>query len=467
MQPKPSFKAIALLALFLLFLTLLPFAVLSFYNQPVADDFTFAHEAVKKGFLQSQRWWYFNWTGRYTATFLITAGPLYSRWPLGNAFIPLFFLLGFCYSLWYFTRSFGVIGSTGAIIAFALFFTVYVSNLHTVCQAFYWMPSLHTYITGAALFFLFWGRFFRLYRRRSVGFSAYLVLGLLIAVMMGTGEMLIFYQTYIAFGVLLYCYRVYKAGQALALYSCLLSACFGLLSLLAPGNFVRRHFTTGQGIDYFHQASVLLDTFARQLLPHYFFNLPTLLLLLSLALFVSMKTPAGGRRNLTLKPVYIFFFLTGGFLVTFLPQYLANTSEGRAFNFSYLTFLLAASVTVVYASLYYNVAERYGLARLNRPAVALAFFLLAGFVFIVPKNNIGQAYEDLYTGRARCYKAELTARYKYLEQQRGKSFVEVRPLLCQPPSLFLADVTNRVNDLKNDGLQRYFEIDTVLSANVR
>ena len=52
--------------------SILPFILISFYNHPIADDFTFNIESRNRGFVDAQLFWYQNFNGRYfDRTFLV------------------------------------------------------------------------------------------------------------------------------------------------------------------------------------------------------------------------------------------------------------------------------------------------------------------------------------------------------------------------------------------------------------
>ena len=63
----------------LIFLSLLPFFLASFYTHPSADDFGYAVRGLKLGWLEAQKHYYQNWSGRYTATSLLSGSPVYFR----------------------------------------------------------------------------------------------------------------------------------------------------------------------------------------------------------------------------------------------------------------------------------------------------------------------------------------------------------------------------------------------------
>jgi hypothetical protein len=456
---------IVFLTVFFLLITLVPFIIQSFYNVPLADDYIYAREAIDRGFFQGQIYWYTHWTGRYFATLLISANPLYLGWTAGNAIIPIVSIAAFCFSLYYFIKSFTILKVASSLVIFILLIMLYISNLHIISQALYWMPGLYTYLLGIIFFLFTWGHFMRVYNgTHSVSLYTYLIPLVLLVMMMGTSEVMIFYNNYIAFVVMVFSYYHKKNKFGFASFLFIVSMVFGLASLLAPGNFVRQNFTTSGNTDYFLQVKRTLDISLTILLPKYVFNLPCILAMLFIALFVSKeKLNSYPATKPKMKPLVLALLLFGGFIVTFLPHAIANTSELRAFNFSYFTFLLALVISVVYTSYYYNVARYVSHIKLKRTLTSLSYFLLLVAVLVFPKNNILLAYSDVYSGKLQCYLNEQNTRNNYLSTQQGKHFVALPPLTCKPKSLFFWDIRPEIKHWENQGPEMYFKIDTVVT----
>lgn len=451
------------IAVTFLLAALLPFFLLGFYNVPLTDDFTCAYKIREEGFFNTQVSYFLQWTGRYFSTLLIGINPVSLQWPLASAVIPAVSIAALCGSLYYFVKGFAPITTANSFALAVLFFWVYVSNLHSISQAFYWLPSLYTYITGICLFLVYWGFFLRLYNGvYRIRRSTYLLSALLIFMLIGTSEVMLFYHNYILLGAVLYCYFRHRPMLAYTLFSFAVSLACGLFSLFSPGNFARKSLIAGAETNYLRQVTIMLDTVGTRLLPSYIFNLSGILLLLFVAFAFSGQTrEVDAKRTFKLKPLFLFGFLFAGFFVTFLPQLIANTSEDRAFNVSYFTYLLALAIAIGYAGHYYNPRRYFLRLNVHKPAVGLVLFVLCGLATFLPHGNTARAYNDLLTGDAKCYHAEQEARLAFLQQQQGKSLVKVAPLQCKPWSLFFVDADPNPNSWKNDGYKRYYNIDTI------
>src|SRR4051794_11162895 len=99
----PKRFLVTLLVLLLLFFPLL---WISQYNYPSGDDYIIALQAKKLGALEATKWWYFNWSGRYSFLFLQSLISSSNDWlTLYKIFPLMLFPAGFA-CLHYFVRAF-------------------------------------------------------------------------------------------------------------------------------------------------------------------------------------------------------------------------------------------------------------------------------------------------------------------------------------------------------------------------
>jgi hypothetical protein len=93
--------------------------------------------------------------------------------------------------------------------------------------------------------------------------------------------------------------------------------------------------------------------------------------------------------------------------------------------------------------------------------VVTVLILLFGWRFISPNNAVGQAWNDLRSGRAAAFDQAHWQRYKQLQQQPSQQ-VQV-PALPKPypDVLFFSDLEPRPADWRNVSAARYFGVDSV------
>lgn len=133
---------------FILLFTVLPFLVLCYFNVPLGDDFWYASAYIEKGFVDTQVQWFQEWSGRYMATFAISALNPLSYGHLHLAFIhPLLLIVGTVLSFSLLVNSiirvFKLQINNLLAISILLFF--YFNYVPDFGETFYWMAGAYTY----------------------------------------------------------------------------------------------------------------------------------------------------------------------------------------------------------------------------------------------------------------------------------------------------------------------------------
>jgi len=149
---------------------LVPFVLLAWFTHPAADDFVYASWAKDLGFVGVQRFWYANWCGRYTATLVQTGFPLALDMTRAYPLVPLALLAGLIVSLAAFLGALerflsqasqeNALGGPHSVPSTehsvlstqywpwpltAVFAALYVTQMGSVCEGFYWLAGGATY----------------------------------------------------------------------------------------------------------------------------------------------------------------------------------------------------------------------------------------------------------------------------------------------------------------------------------
>lgn len=136
-------------------ISLLPLFALSLFAFPSADDFCYA-VAARNGFWQAQVSYYSEWCGRYTATFLFSTLGLFDL----SRIYPWFSLVTLLATLAAFRFFIGAIltkhiSTIQFWVAGGVAMAVFVGNLPSTVEAFFWMASTITY-QWSIITFLIW-----------------------------------------------------------------------------------------------------------------------------------------------------------------------------------------------------------------------------------------------------------------------------------------------------------------------
>ena len=149
---RPSLPAIpAWTSLVLMLLVVAMFAGLTAFYYPCGDDWHYADLITGRSFLQGQRIMYNTWSGRFTATAMVTAATAW-EFRFTKIWLALNFvvyLLAMCYLISTVTGRY-----LRRLEVWLLATSLMVIHLTTMCapfEGFYWLTSVFVYEFGAAL----------------------------------------------------------------------------------------------------------------------------------------------------------------------------------------------------------------------------------------------------------------------------------------------------------------------------
>jgi Family of unknown function (DUF6056) len=246
-----------------------PYAILAFFAQPSADDFCYTVAVRHMGFLGAQRWYYFNWTGRYAATALLTLSErigaiertywIYIAGMLALTGAAVRFLLSrLCRAMGRPTD-----GSFLTSLALALLVLI-MSRVSNPDESFYWLPGAFTYQLGVVCVVVTTGLLLSLIHKPVVSKVEAALLGVFGIVAVGLAEQFIPVMLFIygLFAVAAFDQRSRSRWLILGLLA--IAALGGLISVLAPGNLVR---ATSEGVSAHLPATVALTVVLKWSLP--------------------------------------------------------------------------------------------------------------------------------------------------------------------------------------------------------
>ena len=128
----------------LLICYLLPFLVISIYNQPAIDDFWNANTVIAHGRLGTAIFYFQTVSGRFFSNFLMS---FLNTLPYGTIWIfklwpVVIIVLLFCSILFLFRSIFSKnISFKQAVIASLLFVLLHLANIRVLFEGLYWMSS--------------------------------------------------------------------------------------------------------------------------------------------------------------------------------------------------------------------------------------------------------------------------------------------------------------------------------------
>jgi hypothetical protein len=461
-----------LIALLLLLLLFFPLLWISQYNYPSGDDYFIALQAKRLGALEATKWWYFNWSGRYSFLFLQSLISSSNAWlTLYKVFPAVLFLAGFgCLN--YFVRAFfgrGFSKTTLFILAAALY-TLLISLTPDIATSFYWLTANIQY-TGAVFTSLL---ILALYinfsqTKKLLARTAYaLLIAILIALLAGLNEVSALWLM-ATFGFIngLHIVR-FKRLHKWALAFLAVGFVFSLFSFLAPGTRAR----IGQVGAEFHFLNVLGGAIGLTLYLLIELLVSTPLLpasIIYLAFLNINRDKLDGLSSLLsgVRWYWIFLFML---LVIIAVNFVVFTAVGvnslpdRLKNV-YMYSLFFGWLLLITALFFDLSDKKINLTVPNWITGALAVFifgfLLTGYRLDLGGNNIipfasrsqrffslintnsvyANAYLDILSGRGPQFSRQNEAREKQIRDAKG-STVEFPLYSYVPATIFVQDVNH-------------------------
>lgn len=444
---------------------LAPFTVNAFFANPLTDDYCYSAVARDLGFMEAQRYWYTQWTGRYLTTALLSVNPLVFEMVVGYKMIPvliLLLLIGCIYRVLD-----GVMGEQATpsimLVGSVMTLLVWLDQIPDLRSGIYWMAGSITYQFGAALVLLFASLLLKIYgagaTRQALRTEKFLAFccALLIP---GANEVVLAMLVMFVSVVLLnnFC-RQRRIDVFLLLL--LAVACLGaFVSVMAPGNVVRL-----SGIAIHRDLSTALwQTIvgaSKTLL--LWSGSPSVMLSGAFVawLIVNNRDLAGSLQRFSPGAS-----LGGGIaclLAGFFPTYwsLGTYPAGRVLNMIYLLFLVGLLFNVaVMAARWQILLARLAASRWREPLATVFIVYLLVFSWLGPSNFM-QVSRDILSGASYHYDKESRQRQDLLWSFSESAGV-VPPLTVLPQSLAFPDLNCIRSGWISQCYARYYHKDSVI-----
>lgn len=433
------------LILLFLFLTVLPFIILSFYVHPCWDDFEYSEIAFKNGFLQSQYIWYVTWSGRFFSTAVLSSlNPLIYRSILGYKIITLIFILLFIISVYYLVNEIfrDKISTKQKMICTLSFCYLFILGLPASELALFWLASSVIYQLANIMMIFLTAYLIRAIHTSKEEFSKKLILliCLLIFAVEGSNEvsMLI---TVIFFTFVFAGYSIINRKFDMYLFIFATAAVVSFLIVyLAPGNDFRLSTNPNSHNLLFSLKNSFTDLF--KFILYRIYNLPLLIFTILFISFygsiLSLKKP--DEIVLKINPFYsiglYLLMLFSGIFVSYWS--LGTATPYRTLNVIYFLFLLGWFLNIMLILKFMYVKGKLNLKTI--PEYAFILLCLAVlFSFMKETGSIKEAYKDLLSGKAQKFNSELNERYRNIYSGTSDT-IKIDSLSSVPKSFFYYDI---------------------------
>lgn len=435
--------------------SLIPLLILSFYTEPILDDYVYALKLRHKSFLEVQINDYMSWGSRYTSTGLLITDPIYFGWFDGYriiSFLMIFLFVVGSYFMFYQIT----LNKKFTLILLSTFCFTYFFMLPEITSAFYWLAGSATYHLGNILSLFFIGIILKLYRNHSL---IYKILSfLLIFLIIGCNEISMIYLDIFIFLLLSCSYYNNKKINTFYLSLLIFAGILTMYILVSPGNKFRSSTTAQYHLSLVNCIiSMLWKTTV--IIIRYFiivFSIHLLVLYNLRNWLKNIDLPFLKFSNIFYIITFLIFMFLGSFpslwSVGFFPP--LRTVNVIFFAMNILSMLIAYKIVTLP---FFNTNK-------FSPYTLLAILLLIVFSYTFTirdkniynfSNNLYNSYKDVLTGNMIKYKEEMKERYETIRNSK-KDTVYVKPIKNIPKTILRSDLKETNNHFYNQNMAIFF-----------
>jgi hypothetical protein len=429
--------------------SILPFILISYFNQPSADDYCYAAKAHNLGFWNAQINSYLGWTGRYLSTFLLSFDILVKGKFILYKLFPVVLILSLFKSFFnLISLLFVGLSKKDVFIITSLFVVVYFIQMPSISEGIYWFAGSMTYQLSNIISILFICSLIKVFQLNRLKHLFFAIIYMILLI--GTNETSMVIWSVTLGSIFLYKSILSKKAEYHLLgVICVIFIC-SLLVILAPGNSVR-----GAYFPESHQFFNSIFQSLRALIINGTRWFP-LLFILTLLLFgyLEKNTEIKSSQIFKVNPVLVFSVVCA---ITFLGFFISFWSMGNApplRTVNVISFYFMLGILYIMFILFFKyerIFEFYSLIN-KQKKYALMIVILGSIVCF---NNIRGVYADLLLGTAYRYNLELIERYKIIEGSK-LALYEIPGLKNRPRTLFVSDITTDAENWRNECFGTYF-----------
>ncbi len=458
-----SNKNISLFDGFLLVLTfglVAPFFILSFFDNPSIDDYSFALKNFEHGYWGAQASAYENWNGRYFASFLLCANPLVFDAPIIYKILPVVLLLLTIHSFYYFFNSIwsGEHRLQSLIFSFLITF-LFLNNMPSLVQGVYWASGAVTYHLANTLILYLISNLVILLRNPNASFLLKFICGALVVATCGSNE-----TAMIAVCLLLLLFAAFgfvtkKRNVGFILLLLLIAIFCSWIMATSPGNSIRDlgfldpnkrnvSFTIISSIKTFTIQAFQWTQSTQFILVGLIF---IILLLKSTVVFQKMKKP--------LLSILLLIIFGGGIVVaTYCPGFWSTgiIAPTRTINASFYLFVILWITILIFISSF--LLQKFPIIKAKKLDV-ICFLCFIGLISTIkPTGNYYVACNDIISGKAFNYNYEWNQRIKKIKLADKKTVCNIPAFSVFPSSIFNEDIANDDLNWNNKEFANYYGV---------
>jgi hypothetical protein len=417
----------------LIFASILPLIVLSYYSVPNLEDYA---ESIIPNIWWHVKFLYLTYDGRFFTSFLFAAfNPLKYQSFLGYKLIPVSLLIGLYASLFVLIKTFILRSKSKALILSGLILVIYLHRIPHLAFSFYYMVSAYVYMVPSILFLFYISTSYRLINNNSSSLTLLIISTLLIFGVAGGNEF--YLMPLMLWHIILFAFNSRnsrkKTTELVALTCSLACAYFIVFTSPGIGDFVEKNRTP---LDFQHliTALQLSISFTLKYLFIWLKNNYTLLAFSFFLLIYFKRTLPKDWISWSPKlstAIFISGFGLGLFLL--LPYTLFGNEK---INPDYIQIYLIPILYFILLWVFYLALIAKHLPEFKLPPYLATFLLLAGTagIYLDKHSQLLTAYKEWQDDTAQNYYREVLEQVNAAKNTTG--VLEVCVLKYQPKTIY-------------------------------
>ncbi len=440
--------------LFVGILTILPLIIISFFNNPTADDFCYNCKSRDLGFWNAQFSWYNDWTGRYISSAILSIKSLVSGSFLFYKLIPILLLISIFISIYYLcSLLFSNLKKKDFCLITFFVMIMYLFQMPKISEGLYWLAGSITYQVSNIFTILLFCLLIKFIQTNKL---LYLILSILFSIItVGTNEVSMLLINIILGAVLIFKSIQKQKINYPILILLIFTFVFSIVVIKSPGNSIRA--------DYYPNKEQLFYSIYKSILAvksYIGIWIPFIILFTILFFdYFNKKNNAKALIFFDVNPIIILIVVLAIPFIGFFTGYwgVGRIPPLRTINTIYFYFLIGL--------VYLTFVLYFKLKKENRDFITYSKwvkYLLITIIIIQfgQKNNIRTAYSDLLKGKAYNYDLELKSRYKIIKNNSNDTLY-VPILTSKPKTIFCGDITSDSKDWRNQCYANYWKFTAI------
>jgi hypothetical protein len=445
------------LFIFLLFLGIFPYCYLSFFTQPISDDFAFASLFRTQEYFNLLKGTYLNWNGRYASNIFVYLNPISFGSFAGYKWVPFTTIFFFIIAIFLFIQQlFFNLSKAKQLIMSLLIGLLFLHNMPIISEGIYWFTGAATYQLGIIVVLLYLALLIKIIRKKKKG-PFIVFLSFLLFLGCGFNEVLTVLTVFVM-AVLTFIYHNKNLdGKKIITLQFILAFFFSSIIIFSPGNEFR-----GETYQSAHNFTHSLSYSILQTGRFSFTWIASIPLICASILYYSFNNKIKKENILFRNSFYInrWTSLLVLFIVVFIcvfPAYWATGILGqhRTLNIAYFFFLL---VWFINLTAWFNHFKNIKIWKAsNKINLSLMLVFISG---ILITGNGYNALHDILSGSAKNYNLELSQRHQILNKETGsaQNKVVLPPIISKPKCLYISEISKDPNYWTNQAYNLFFKI---------